>query len=458
MIKVYDLYRCIYFFLLYFLITYTFFVRGEFFPNIGILNNSAIGIIFSSVLLTAYYFLTKIGFFQKSDKYKIKKMSLVVPNKIYFVFGISILISFFINFFFIANHFQVTIIRFLFEIGLNGLVFYVAYFSVRKLSSVVKILSIIQLSSLVAIWTIFSVASQLESIRRIGANQEGEGGLSIAASQIGHALAIAAIISAFQIFSYFLGFSKKNLLLCLVNILLFLLSVVALFLTGSRGSMLGLLVYPILLILLRFNAKVLVQYLIFISVSIIFLLISLILISTLDLGSHIELERISSLLSRFNFESITWAIQNRIEVFKDAYSSIGNKDYLIFGKMWAYQPINQDSFDNILYPHNFMLSILLHLGILPLLSFISIILRLFYLFFINQYKLKKENTYQWLVYVTVFAIFLVTLIHVSKGGRLTRVITIFFTLGLFEGYTDQLKHRELRPDLIRYGKIMYINL
>lgn len=457
MIEIHRLPHLIYICFFYIFITYVFFIRGNFFatdiPFSSIINNSTIIIPFSTVILILYYIInTSQYWFSNPQNHYNRKFNVLKPPKSYFLLFLSILLSFFINFFITGKHEQESLIRFLLEIILNFLVIYIGYYSVRQITSIEKIFTTIQISSLISIWAVWSITSKVEKVRRIGVNPDTETGLSVAVAQLGHALAIVAIISTFRILIYWFMRSKQNhnhnKILLILNIVMVFLSAIGMFLTGSKGSLVGFLTYPMLLIVLNISRKKIWQYLLFYSGLTIFTL--LVLIPFLDF--NIIEGKYGSLLRRYTLEGFTNGIESRLDVFQATFDSIGNMNYLIFGKMWGYQPISNDLSNHIIYPHNIFLSILLHLGILPLISFAFIIFRIIYEFFLNQYKLNKLKnnknltakdqliTYNWLVYVTIFAIFLVAFIHVLKGGRLTRVITIFFILGLLEGYNDNLKN------------------
>ncbi|MEX2411113.1 MAG: hypothetical protein WD607_07020, partial [Candidatus Paceibacterota bacterium] len=316
-----------------------------------------------------------------------------------------------INYLFKINELSV-LLRFTFEvIGNLGCVL-IGYWFVKRydLNYFTKILL---WASLFIIILIINIFTELESIRRIGTGGANTN-LAVAVNHIGHALAFTVICGLYQI-KRMLS-ERKYFKSIILSVYTFLLVFVT-FLTGSRAAILGLLLSFIFgLIYLRAGRIKFIKK---------FTVINIIGITFLSLLSMIALfgERIGSLLRRFEFDMILIGAQNRIDVFFVAIESASDWA-LFFGNPWAYQPLQ--SVNPIVYPHNWFLTIALHLGIFFSIIFLMYLVLIIYTVFKSRIIDKVDK---WML----LSCLMIVMVYVLTSGRLTRVITIFVLLGVCWG-------------------------
>jgi len=130
----------------------------------------------------------------------------------------------------------------------------------------------------------------------------------------------------------------------------------------------------------------------------------------------------------FLVDSLSLAAESRLEVM---YSNMLEVEYINFftGQPWRYGPIDPNN--GIMYPHNIVLSIFLHMGIIFAVSFSYYTFSVFFnIFRIGRFDISK---------VYLLSIFTVTILYSSTSGRLTRILVIFYILGIVQSYISGKK-------------------
>lgn len=250
-------------------------------------------------------------------------------------------------------------------------------------------------------------ANELEGVRRIKPSRSNE----FISTSVG-------LMSASCVVSYmsarYLYIKAESVKLKLLIGIIAILILFANFLLGSKSSIAALLLFEFgLNITLRkkkISSKTIVRFCtVFVGISCIMFLIM----------SSAKLE---SLTDRFSLKMFLHAIADRSALLDSATASIkGNQFY--FGSPLKYQPLGHSS--AITYPHNFLFEIYLYFG-LPAL----------FLFFIKcssvlKVTLHKINTCDLLGYF-YSSNAMIFIIYSLQGGRMTKIIAIFFIFGLLD--------------------------
>lgn len=298
---------------------------------------------------------------------------------------------------------------------LNLLLLYLGYVLVRYYRyDLDRILRFIIGASLIIIVAILSLATQLSTVRRIGAL---DADLPVAVNHAGHALVIVVLSCYYQLVRM-RGDRRAGAGRRLVYAVMLAVASAGALLTGSKAALVSLGIAALLVLAVslwrgtRDGFYVLAAVMVFVLA-----------LATLGEG------KFGGLISRFQPDRFQFSMFARLDVMLYATSDIRLSD-LLFGLPWRYQPINPGQ--GILYPHNIALSVLLHLGILPFLTFLYILAsrvgRLVWQVFTNP---------DWTRPFVLTTVVLTTIIYSFTSGRLTRIMTIFFVLGMAEAYLRQ---------------------
>ena len=394
-------------------VIFTFFIRGTLY-NPLIITTSSLALLVISIISALLY----------SSNKKTKKHTLKSPSSIYWYLFCSICISFFLNVFFLAPNIgdkQTTVVFFA-EVILN----FAILFSIFQIvsSGLVKprwILTTIQIASLTTIIPVIQISLILDSIRRIGTGSgEAENTMTGAVGQIGLSLAVVFTISLYRLIYYSLY--ERDRLFLMLNFFLTSATFTGLLLTGKRSVFIGIFICAILLfsfVLRHSKVKILLHFIIAAS-----------LVTSLVFGyfSYSGTTKYAALFNRYtDLQLIDEAFTNRLEDYSEAFNSVDNKNYVIFGQMWRYHVLVDQN--QITYPHNYLISSLLHFGIIPALFIGLASLRVF---FILSKKCCHYKGFQSLQWIALLSVSFVILAHMSSAGPITRVFVPFFWVGFIE--------------------------
>jgi len=365
-------------------------------------------------LLLVYLFFV-LGVLQLK-KQTIERINLGIGSLI--PVGFLLMLYLAVNYFFKFNELSV-LLRFTFEIIGNLGCILIGYWFVKRydLSYFTKILL---WASLFIIILIINIFTQLDSVRRIGTGGV-DTNLAVAVNHIGHALALTVICGLYQLKRVFR--EEKYYKSIILTVYIFLLLFVTL-LTGSRAAILGLLLSFIFgLIYLRAGRfKFIKRSTVISTIVVTFLSVFLLLVLLGD--------RIGSLLRRFEVDMVLIGLQNRIDVFFIAIESASDWA-ILFGNPWAYEPLQ--NVNPIIYPHNWFLTIALHLGIIFSVIFLIYLLLIIYTVLKSRIIDKVDK---WML----LSCLIIVMVYVLTSGRLTRVITIFVLLGVSWGAASTFKN------------------
>ena len=394
-------------------VIFTLFIRGTPFNHLIVITSS-LGLFVISVISALLY----------SAEKKTKKYTLKSPSSIYWHLFYSICISFFLNVFFLAPNIgdKLTTVVFFAEVVLN----FAILFSIFQIvsSGLVKprwILTTIQIASLTIIIPIIQISLTLDSIRRIGTGSgEAENTIASAVGQIGLSLAVVFVISLYRLIYYFLY--ERNRLFLMLNFCLTSASFTGCFLTGKRSVFIGIFICLILLfsfVLRHSKVKFILHFIIAAS-----------LVTSLVFGyfSYSGTTEYTALFNRYtDLQLIEKAFTNRLEDYSKTFNSVNNKNYVVFGQMWRYHELVDQN--QITYPHNYLISSLLHFGIIPALLIGLASLRVFFILGKKSCHYKGVQSLQW---IALLSVSFVILAHMSSAGPITRVFVPFFWVGFVE--------------------------
>ena len=302
-----------------------------------------------------------------------------------------------------------------------------AIFSHAKIpGTITSIFSFIQIGAWFVAVPIFMMASRMQAVRRIGAGADADYILPLAVNHIGHAMSIACMISVYRATTSWQthhGIVNRRFV---IHVICSVLTFTAMILTGSKAALLGFLLFAALL--LTTFRRVRAKQLIVISI--------IALVAGSAIFVHSESGKYDALKDRFSQERLAAAFDDRAESYSRALENVRAQD-MLFGMPWRYSLLNNT--DGIPYPHNILLSFLLHLGVLPALLLLLIILR-------NYARLAAIviNRSNQLLAVTMLAIYSMVVQYMMGGGRITRVMTIFVVFGIVERYLSAHRSREFQ--------------
>lgn len=378
--------------ILFILISLIFFVRGKVF-NLGY-GGSISRYIPYLVLWLIFLILLKL--FNKKNTNNWSKSFLVFVLTLFF-FQI-------LNIIFYPN-ISPLIFEFLLEMFLNISIYYCIYSLLSlRIISFDQIFKYIKISSLFAIIPVFVVTIKLDSIRRIGAGGDADESLPIAVNHLGHALSLASMLFLDALFRK--GKIKFSLIY-FTNLGITILLISSTILVGSKAAVGSIIVYVLIMLFINIKA---------IKKNIAYIIIGVLIVSFIP--NLINNNKYTNLIERFSDEGIQRGFKQRFNSYKMAYRSTKNNAALLSGEPWRYQLINPNN--AIPYPHNYFLSILLHLGFATF--FVFILYNFLLLFFLIKKILLSKNSD---IYVLLLGMLLAVIFYISTSGRITRVMTLF---------------------------------
>lgn len=303
-------------------------------------------------------------------------------------------------------------LEFIIEIILNWslLIVFLSFLRGGVITST-HVIKIIILCSLPLSLHIIYKSTTLEAVRRIGSDVE----TLAAVNHAGHSLAISAIFATY-IFIVKI-YNNKSLFNSSIYLTVIFINTFALILTMSRGSIVGFLIGESILLMwvLRWAERS-TRWAIFLTI---------VTASGGLLYWVLSSARYGGLASRLAYESLSRGLESRMTVAFSALSSLDSISLLI-GQPSRYSPVND--VNPILYPHNVMISILVHCGILPLLLFVWISVSRF----VRLYKKIKGKVWEKMENLSILASVMPVITYSFTSGRLTRIMTIFVIISLIE--------------------------
>jgi len=300
-----------------------------------------------------------------------------------------------------------------FRFYLEYLISYMLYFATLiflKRRSHIRLLKIIVITSAVGVAPLIFLSTQLESIRRVGI---GDSDLPISVGHLGPSIAVAIILNLYILLSKkYSNKTWRNL-----YILLFITQCYAVFLTGSKAAIIGLIIG---IATLNLNTEIR-RYLI-ITIS----------IAAIAIGGFIfnNQDKYNNLLNRFTFERFILGAEQRSNSAGNALDDIPLID-MINGRPDRYELINPQN--SINYPHNILLSNLLHLGIIPSIIF-TIMLSRYYFLMVKRIFLEKKRI---MLFLYIFASCNIILINILTSGRITRIMVHFVIFAILDYLTQE---------------------
>jgi O-antigen ligase len=313
----------------------------------------------------------------------------------------------------------ITIYRFGTELLLNVLLFYLALTLARSAQATDHVFTLIIVASVPLGVAMLLLARQIEFVRRIGA---ADAHLGAAVDHLGHAFAIAVIACVYKLLrrrDVPVGITGRVALLGAL-----VLATAGVLLSGSKAALAAVLVFVCGLALVgvlrqrRFVVRLAV--------------------GMAALGALVGLAYMTSegkfvpLGSRFAPQSFIGGVGERLSAMRSAGRGVGPGD-LILGMPWRYEPLNPDW--PIRYPHNVLWSMWLHTGVVSFVIFGYILASRFWQLLARAFTAKRG----WFMPFILTAMLVTTVLYGSTSGRLTRIMTIFFVLGLADGYLMRLR-------------------
>lgn len=299
-------------------------------------------------------------------------------------------------------------ISFFFELMLNISLYYIFYQLIAQNYLKVRYLFIL----LVIFSTYISSKAfievyKLDSLRRFNQLETG-------VNLLGHSLSIATII----IFYWILN-NKNTRLHLLLLFSLFIVNFTSVLLTGSRSSLLILLIG---FVLIGFNY---IKRINFINILLSIITIVIIMVVFYLIAKNPSFQ---GLVSRWDIQGVIYS--SRIDIW------LKSLDYMTVQNLLVGDPslYNLYNFNNI-HPHNIFLSLLLYTGIIPTIIFMLVII-------VWVYKINKLVNKSNLTKSLYIAILIAPLLYASLSGELTRIMTIFVIGGIIEGiiYKENKNH------------------
>jgi hypothetical protein len=302
-----------------------------------------------------------------------------------------------------------------YELILNILMVFIGINSF-KYSNTIKLFDILSLYSI--FYLVYFMSFELSSlayIRRIGAVDQ-QFITSTSVNHIAHSFSIIFIYSVLRL-SDVTQMRIKIFYTCSATA-----SFVSCFATLSRAAMISLAVFIILHVFTSRNTIFNLILKFFIITGMLFAVISYIAFQGIISNSRFALN--------FLMESITTRLYLYLKALEDSNSFFK----LFFGQgAYAYQPVNPGN-SAIMYPHNFFISLLSHFGlIITLMVFIVIVSVLIKLLIESKKRFGRltplnKKLYFWVNFVLYS--FVPVLLYINSAGRITRVLTITYLLGL----------------------------
>lgn len=300
-------------------------------------------------------------------------------------------------------------LRFGAEMVLNGGIFVVTLTLLRnRVISERFLLTVVPIAGIVLAANVLMTASSLEVVRRIGSDHP----VASAANHAGHSLAIASIMACGLV----VGFTgaRSHKLGQVFSISLWIFLVVGTVLTGSRAGVFGLIAGLLIIGIWALRRRVSRRR--FTLLSIVVLLI---------VTAFLSEDRYRSLVTRFTIARIVSSGEGRLRHVRGTLQEITSASELTVGQPWRYAPLGGPN--PLDYPHNMLLGVLVHAGIIPAAAFAWILISRSTM--MGAFALRRGVRVE--AAVALGALF-AGLAYILSSGRVTRVLTIFMILAIVE--------------------------
>lgn len=314
-------------------------------------------------------------------------------------------------------------LRFTIEMMMNVILFYVVYVYLQKCDALKKLFGQIQLSSIPMIIAMLLLASTMDQVIRIGSDYNEDSALSIAVNHLGLSMSIVTIVCANNVLGTILGGSEKTTMSSkVVNLALLVLALGSTILTGSKAAILALLLYGMIIF-----ARALKSNVMFVNI----VVLAVIAVVVAYQVYSIQYGKYDDLATRFRMDEFALGVTQRMHSAQTALQDVGSGSFFL-GEPWRYGVINERN--PIHYPHNIILSMMLHTGIIPACLFL-------YLLITRTLSMAKLTLFRrdWLLSSTVLSILMATIIYSMTSGRLTRILTIIVALAITEHHLMKQK-------------------
>jgi hypothetical protein len=266
--------------------------------------------------------------------------------------------------------------------------------------------------SVLATYPIYSGADQ---VRRVGGYR-----LPGAVNNISTMLAVGIAIAIVGIVY------KENWKKSIGEILSLPPLILGLILSGSRAAMIGL---AISILILVFNKGKKTQ-------------LSMIALGILATFSFFILNSIYNLigLNRFTPQELAGAVNTRLTLYQTAIQQSGLDpiDLLFGGGMYRYAKISNEIGNTVLitYPHNYVISTMVHIGLPAAVLFgLILILNYKYLFY---YFSVEETDIEYLISATFLSLIIISM-YSFTSGRITRTFPLWIFLAISTFLIDDLR-------------------
>lgn len=193
--------------------------------------------------------------------------------------------------------------------------------------------------------------------------------------------------------------------------------IVGLIITGSRAAILGVIVALVILILIDERAGVR----------------TLVILGAVSLAGIVLLVSLYDYIGiyRFQFDFLIRSGLQRVDIYITAIeqSGTGVLELLFGGGMYRYSELAPPAVSRIIYPHNYVITLLVHVGLPASALFVVGIVRTIRELF--AFWLNNDSKPDYLLIATPLAL-VVVLFYAMTSGRLTRVYTVWIFLGASE--------------------------
>jgi O-antigen ligase len=382
------------------LIIVTFFVRGHWFgPAFGSVTYVLPGV--ATFLLTLFIIsqLWRAG-------------AVALPPAPYLLLALVSALNLTINGVFMASHLP-ELALFAAEVGLNSIVFLVAYNLGRPgRHAVDRVLHLVQWGGILSTVILAGMLVSADSFSRLSFAATG-------VNHLGHALAILVMVSLYRAL---VEIRRGRYLPAAGSMVALMGALFFLFLSGTRSAMAGLVLALLVLVWLRGRRR-----------EVVLLYPALALASFTLMVVFVRSDAFGRLLRRFDTDSIALGIGSRFEQWGEVVS-VSTTWSAAFGAPWLYEAI---AVTPPVYPHNMLLSVGLYMGVLPL----ALILWILVTRLVRLYVCSRRERAD-LLSASLLGVLLIALMYASLSGLFTRVLTVVFLLGLVEGWLQNPKGSE----------------
>lgn len=205
------------------------------------------------------------------------------------------------------------------------------------------------------------------------------------------------------------------------------ISILALFMTGTRASMLALLIGLLLYQYFGLKSRRFNRYLLISAGA----MVAALVIVALNVD-------LTMLLNRFTWAELNRMAGIRMEIYILSIADLTAAEFT-FGRPDLYLFSDDDSGERFVNPHNIYLALIRFNGVYSFVVFTIITLILFDKL-MRLYVMNKEKEPFRTMEATLLVFFVIVLIYtLFSGGRITRIFAFFITLGYITGYLEMMK-------------------